>query len=129
MKKHVIFFVGLILCLCIGCKEEFAIKDISPETGVLGGGEPVEILGSGFDSNLGLSVYFGNQKASNVAVRSKNKLIVHTPSAKEPTTVDIRIATDDGQEYLMRRAFRYIAKQAMDIRDLGVRKSRRNQQK
>lgn len=126
MKK--IIFVGLALCFCIGCNEEFAIRDISPETGVLGGGEPVEILGSGFNPNLGLSVYFGNEKAPNVVVSSKNKLIVQTPSSREPQAVDVRIATDDGKEYLLRRAFRYIAKQAMDIRDLGVRKSQRKKQ-
>jgi hypothetical protein len=128
VKKHATIILGLLLCFCVSCKEEFAIKGISPETGVLGGGEPVHILGSGFDPNLGLSVYFGNEKALNVVVSSKNKLVVHTPSAKEPTAVDIRIATDDGKEYLLRRAFRYIEKQAMDIRDLGVRKSLREKQ-
>ena len=118
-------FVSLLLAFCIGCKEEFGIHNISPATGVLGGGEPIEILGSGFDPNLGIAVYFGNAKASNVVVSSSKKLIVSTPSVGEPTVVDVRIATDDGKEFLLRRAFRYIEKSTMDIRDLGQRKSRR----
>jgi hypothetical protein len=128
VKRYATIFIGLVFCVCVGCKEEFAIRDISPATGVLGGGEPVEILGSGFSPNLGLSVYFGNEKAPNVVVSSENKMIVHTPSSREPTTVDVRIATDDGKEYLLRRAFRYIEKQSMDIRDLGTRKSLRDKQ-
>jgi hypothetical protein len=120
--------VGLLLTVCVGCKEEFGIHNISPATGVLGGGEPIEILGSGFNPNLGIAVYFGNSKASNVVVSSSKKLIVSTPSVGEPQVVDVRIATDDGKEYLLRRAFRYIEKSAMDIRDLGQRKSRREKQ-
>ena len=129
MKKiSVTIFVSLLFVLMIGCKEEFGIQNISPATGVLGGGEPIEILGSGFNPNLGIAVYFGNTKATNVVVSSSKKLIVSTPSVGEPQVVDVRIATDDGKEYLLRRAFRYIEKSAMDIRELGQRKSRREQQ-
>ena len=130
MKKiSVTIFVSLMLVLLIGCKEEFGIHNISPATGVLGGGEPIEIIGSGFNPNQGIAVYFGNSKATNVVVSSSKKLIVSTPSVGEPQVVDVRIATDDGHEYLLRRAFRYIEKSAMDIRDLGTRKSRREQPK
>ncbi len=128
MKKiSAMIFVSVLFVLLVGCKEEFGIHNISPATGVLGGGEPIEILGSGFETNLGIAVYFGNAKASNVVVSSSKKLIVSTPSVSEPQVVDIRIATDDGKEFLLRRAFRYIEKSAMDIRDLGTRKSRREQ--
>ena len=37
----------------------------------------------------------------------------------------LRIATDDGKEFLIKRGFRYIEKSAMDIRDLGKRRSKR----
>jgi IPT/TIG domain len=118
-------FLALIMCLLAGCEEEFQIKDVSPAIGVLGGGESVEIRGSGFDPNMGVSVYFGTSKARKVVVGSTKKLIVSTPSSGEAKAVDIRIATDDGKEYLLKEAFRYVEKSAMDIRDLGKRKSMR----
>ena len=117
--------VCFVFLFVIGCKEEFAIRTISPATGVLGGGEPIEILGSGFNPNQGVAVYFGNSKAGNVVVNSSKKMTVSTPSVGEAQVVDVRIATDDGKEFLLRRAFRYVEKGAMDIRDLGARKSRR----
>lgn len=86
----------------------------------------MEILGSGFDPNIGFSVYFGAEKAENVVVSSSNKLTVTTPSSAEAKSVDVRIATDDGKEYLLKDAFRYVAKSGMDIRDLGTRKSLRD---
>ena len=130
MKKlAAITLVGFIIAFSFGCKEKFNIKQLSPPTGVLGGGEPVEILGSGFDHNMGIAVYFGNDKASNVVVSSTRKLLVSTPSCSDPKAVDVRIATDDGKEYLLKRAFRYVEKGAMDIRDLGKRRSRRPKQR
>lgn len=124
-KLAATILVCFVVLSIVGCKEEFAIRTISPATGVIGGGEPVEILGSGFNLNQGVAVYFGNSKANNVVVSSTKKLMVSTPSVSEPQVVDVRIATDDGKEFLLRRAFHYVEKGAMDIRDLGARKSRR----
>ncbi len=117
--------VCFVVLFVAGCKEDFSIRTISPATGVLGGGEPIEILGSGFNPDQGVAVYFGNSKSNNVVVNSTKKMTVSTPSVGEPQVVDVRIATDDGKEFLLRRAFRYVEKGAMDIRDLGARKSRR----
>lgn len=128
MKTLAKMIVTLILLLMIvGCEEGFAIKAVSPATGVLGGGEPVEIQGRGFNPNMGTTVYFGTSRAGSVVVRP-DKLIVTTPSVDEPTVVDVRIATDDGKEFLLKDAFRYVPKSSMDIRDLGERKSMRNRQ-
>ncbi len=124
-KFAAIILVVLAGCIAAGCEEKFGIKDVSPAVGVLGGGEPVDIRGSGFDQNMGIAVYFGNTKADNVVVKSTNTLTVNTPSSGEPKVVDVRIATDDGKEFLIKRAFRYVEKSAMDIRDLGKRSSQR----
>jgi len=124
-KLAVTVMVCFVVLFVAGCKEDFSIRTISPATGVLGGGEPIEILGSGFNPDQGVAVYFGNSKSNNVVVNSTKKMTVSTPSVGEPQVVDVRIATDDGKEFLLRRAFRYVEKGAMDIRDLGARKSRR----
>ena len=125
-KYGVIAVVLFALLVGASCNKEFGIRDVSPAVGVLAGGEPVEILGSGFDPNLGFSVYFGTEKAENVVVSSSNKITVTTPSSAEAKSVDVRIATDNGQEFLLKDAFRYVEKSGMDIRDLGTRKSLRD---
>jgi hypothetical protein len=117
--------IAVALMLVSGCNKEFGITGVSPEVGMLSGGEPIEINGSGFDTHMGVSVYFGTIKAPKVVVNNEKKMTVSTPSSSETKTVDIRIALDDGREFLIPDAFRFVEKGAMDIRDLGKRKSRR----
>ena len=117
----------LVALVCGGCEQELGVKKVSPAVGVLAGGEPVDILGSGFQPGMGITVYFGTTKASNVVVRGSDKITVTTPSSSEPKAVDVRVATDNGKEFLLREAFRYVTKSNMDIRDLGQRKSLRDQ--
>ena len=126
-KTSIVMAVAMVCSMALSCSDEFAIKDVSPEVGVLAGGEQVVIAGSGFDPKMGVSVFFGNRQADNVVVSSQDKLIVMTPGSSVAETVDIRIALDDGTEYLIKQGFRYVEKASMDIRDLGKRKSMRNQ--
>ena len=126
-KISILVAVAMACSIGLSCSEEFAIKDVSPEVGVLAGGEQVVIAGSGFDPKMGVSVFFGNRQADNVVVSSRDKLIVMTPANPVAENVDIRIALDDGTEYLIKQGFRYVEKASMDIRDLGKRKSMRNQ--
>ena len=74
---------------------------------------------------MGFSVHFGNSKASNVVVNNSEKITVTTPSSNKATTVDIRISTDNGKEYVLRKAFSYVRQSNMDLGDLGKRKSSR----
>jgi hypothetical protein len=124
-KIALIALVAVVACFATSCEKEFGFKKIAPPTGVMGGGEPVTISGSGFQAGMGISVYFGTDKAGNVVINSPEKMTVTTPSSFEPKTVDVRILTDTGQEYVIRRAFSYIKQSHMDIRDLGKRKSMR----
>ena len=126
-KTRIVMALAMVCAIALSCSDEFAIKDVSPEVGVLAGGEQVIIAGSGFDPKMGVSVYFGNRQADNVVVSSRDKLIVMTPANSVAEAVDIRVALDDGTEYLIRQGFRYVEKASMDIRDLGKRKSMRNQ--
>ena len=127
-KIALISSLALVACLATSCQKGFSLKDVSPPTGVMSGGEPVIIKGSGFQAGMGVSVYFGTDKAGNVVINGPEKMTVTTPSAMEPKTVDVRILTDTGQEFVLRRAFSYIQKSHMDIRDLGKRKSMRKEQ-
>ncbi len=129
MKKIILVgFFMLAAQIIVGCNQEFGIKDVSPAVGNIGGGETVSINGSGFDTSMGFSVYFGNSKATHVAVNSSEKITVTTPSSSKPTKVDIRVSTDDGKEYVLRQAFTYAEKSGMNLGDLHNRKSARDPQ-
>lgn len=129
MKRVLAVFGAIaIICTLLACDSGFSVRRCSPAVGVLAGGEPIDILGSGFSTGMGITVYFGSTKADNVVVRDSGKLTVTSPSNEEPGKVDVRIITDDGKEFLLKEAFQYVRKGAMDIRDLGQRKSLRDQQ-
>ncbi len=123
----VIGIMVLAAALC-GCEKPLAIKDISPKTGNVAGGEPLEIIGSGFHNNMGISVYVGGNKADNVSIQGTEKLIISTPPGNAPGPVDIRITFDNGiDDFLIGDGFTYVKESgaAMDIRALGSRKSQR----
>lgn len=124
-NKVLTAILALALAAVCGCEKEFGVQRVSPAVGVIAGGEPVEILGSGFQAGMGITVYFGTQKADKVVVKGKDRLTVNTPGAGEAKVVDVRVITDDGREFVLRDAFRYVTKSSMDIRDLGQRKSMR----
>jgi hypothetical protein len=128
--KRILAVLGAIAIICtlLACQDEFTVRRCSPAVGVLAGGEPIDILGSGFSAGMGITVYFGSTKADNVVVRDSGKLTVSSPSNEAPGKVDVRIITDDGKEFVIREAFQYVRKGAMDIRDLGQRKSLREKQ-
>jgi hypothetical protein len=125
VKLCAIILVVFVGAMALACEKDFSIRSVSPGVGTLSGGEQVEINGSGFDPQMGMSVYFGNRQADNVVISSTNKLIVMSPASSKEENVDIRVALDDGKEYLVKDGFRYIKKTNMDIRDLGKRQSKR----
>ena len=123
----IIGIMVLMVALC-GCDKTLAIKDISPKTGNVAGGEPLEIIGTGFNNNMGISVYVGGNKADNVSIQGTEKLIISTPPGNTPGPVDIRITFDDGtDDFLISKGFTYVKETggAMDIRAIGTRKSQR----
>jgi hypothetical protein len=123
----IIGIMVLAAALC-GCEKPLAIKDVSPKTGNVTGGEPLEIIGSGFHNNMGISVYVGGNKADNVSIQGTEKLIISTPPGNEPGAVDIRVTFDNGiDDFLIADGFTYVKETgaAMDIRALGSRKSQR----
>ena len=128
--KRILAVIGAIAIICtlLACDSEFSVRRCSPAVGVLAGGEPVDILGSGFSAGMGITIYFGSTKADNVVVRDSGKLTVTSPSNEEPGKVDVRVITDDGKEFVIKEGFQYVRKGAMDIRDLGQRKSLRDKE-
>lgn len=127
MKEWSVYFFIFLVILNYSCgKDEVKLNgEIIPGSGLLSGGEPVKIKGSGFRSDMGIEVYFGTQKAPEVIVEGEDTLIATTPPAKKEGLVDIRVRTDDGREFLLRKAFRYVESQAWSITDIAERKKKR----
>ncbi|MFO8073486.1 MAG: IPT/TIG domain-containing protein [Polyangia bacterium] len=129
MKKiGISMAMALLIAVALGgCNKEFAVERVSPEGGVLAGGEPVDILGQGFEPGMGITVYFGTSKADNVVVQSSGKMTVTTPSSNTEQAVDVRVITDGGDEFVLKNAFHYWKKGGIgSVQDMGQRKSIRD---
>jgi len=119
-------FIFSILVL-FSCSKEFSITGIDPHSGVLGGGEVIKIKGSGFKPGMGVTVYFGDSKAPNVIVDDTATMSVTTPPGRKEGPIDIRVRTDDGREYLLKRNFRYVESGSIQLFDaFGREKGRRS---
>jgi hypothetical protein len=99
---------GLLVLGLIGCADDgqMAVVGINPPAGHIGGEQTVEIAGKNFRTDIGYTVFFGNQKAKAVTIRSKEALTVTTPSGSVGP-VDVTIRADDGNAFLMKQAFKY----------------------
>jgi hypothetical protein len=125
-KLAATIFICFMVVSGIGCKRgDFSIKRLDPDNGAINGGDMVEIVGSGFGSGQGVAVYFGTFKVNNVVVKGAEKMVVSTPQVPEPQVVDVRIVMDDGQEFVLRKAFRYLTKGAIGASQESEKKSRR----
>lgn len=119
--------VALVALVATGCEsDELTISNISPGSGIVGGNEPVKIEGAGFKQGMGIDVYFGNSKSPAVVVEGTNRLLVNTPTVQAAGLVDIRIVTDQGDNLIIRNAFRYVESQNWDLTEgfAGTKKRR-----
>lgn len=128
MKKTSLIICAMtLICVLCGCEEKFGIVKVNPTIGTLAGGEPIDIIGSGFSADMGFSIYFGPKKVDNVVVKDSKTLRVMSPAADEPGKIDVMVTTDDGKEFVIKQAFNYSKDSAMDISDFGQRKSLKSQ--
>ncbi len=106
------------LLILAGCPEgELAITNVAPGSGVVAGNEPVKISGTGFRQGMGVDVYFGNAKSPAVVVEGKNLIIASSPPVAKAGVVDLRIQTDQGNNIILRNAFRYVETQDWNLTD------------
>jgi len=99
----VLCFAGAAACQSGG---EMAVTGLNPRAGHLAGDQTVEIQGQNFRTDIGYTVYFGKSKASRVSIRSKEALMVTSPS-NPAGPVDVTVRADDGHAFLLKQAFTY----------------------
>lgn len=85
---------------------EMAVTGLNPRAGHIAGDQTVEIQGKNFRTDIGYTVYFGKAKAGNVTIRSKEAIMVTSPSGSEGP-VDVTVRADDGHAFLLKQAFTY----------------------
>lgn len=83
-----------------------AIGALSPATGPVSGGTPVQILGTGFAD--GATVAFGAQAAANVVWLGPATLLATTPAAAAGA-VDVKVTNPDGTSATLTKGFKYVA--------------------
>lgn len=108
--------VGVVL-LAACPEEELAITNVAPGSGVVAGNEPVKITGTGFRQGMGVDVYFGSAKSPAVVVEGSTLIVANTPPVAKAGIVDIRIQTDQGNNIILRNAFRYVETQDWNLTD------------
>ena len=102
---------GALAGLCVlaaACQggTEMAVTGLNPRAGHIAGDQTVEIQGQNFRTDIGYTVYFGKGKAGNVTIRSKEALVVSSPSGSAGP-VDVTVRADDGHAFLLKQAFTY----------------------
>jgi hypothetical protein len=82
------------------------LLSVTPNTGLINGGETVIILGSNFES--GATVTFGTNPAPTVGFLNSTNLTLLTPPSV-PGTVDVVLTNADGQVATLTNGFTYLA--------------------
>lgn len=108
-RAPVAFGIALALVFAAtGCDEgETSIRQIDPRAGATQGNQSVKIHGKNFRTDIGYTVYFGNQRANKVTILDESTLLVSTPEMSDPGAVDLIIAADDGPAWKVHEGFRY----------------------
>ena len=83
------------------------IFDVNPRAGATQGGQPVKIMGQGFQTDIGYTVYFGLKKADNVTIADEHTLVAMTPQMEQTGDVDVMIRADNGPAWRITKGFRY----------------------
>lgn len=98
-------------------KGPLRVDRVEPAEGISGGGDQVNIVGSGFQpGKTQVEVRFGRRKAENVVIASNSKISVITP-AGDKGPVDVTLSFDDGAHFKIPAGFRYNVPQATgDVR-------------
>ena len=102
--------VALALASFAGCgggADATDIFNIDPRVGATQGAQPVKILGQGFKTDIGYTVYFGLKKADSVTILDENTLVAMTPQTPDSGDVDVMIRADDGPAWRVTKGYRY----------------------
>ena len=97
---------ALLMAPLVGCQGDVAPR-IEPDSGAFRGGDAIRLHGLGFSDHGPFVVYLCQRAAKSVVVESDRLIRFVTPRADEAGTCDVTLQFSDGEEIVLRRAFRY----------------------
>ena len=104
-------FLSAALALPAGCsgQKELSITALKPARGPFGGGDPVEIHGSGFQTPTpkGVQVFFGKKAAARAVIVSDSLIRVEPPGGESGQVVDVEVVFDDSRLGRIQKAYAY----------------------
>jgi hypothetical protein len=111
----ILFVLGLL----VSCDESAKIRvdRVEPAEGITGGGDHVNIIGSGFQpGKTQARIMFGKSICDQVVISSTNKISVVTPSG-DKGPVDVTLDFDNGTRYKIPNGYRFMEpRQTGDVR-------------
>ena len=111
LRMAVLLSMGAALFLtAIGCDDgpaEIKILSMEPRVGPLNAEQPVKIGGKNFRTDIGYTVYFGNQKSNQVTILDPTTLVAVAPPGTAAADVDVQIRVDDGSAFRVVKGYRY----------------------
>ncbi len=91
------------------CSTETKIVELEPPQGTFAGGEEITIRGKNLPVGRGgATVLFGRRAATNIVMENSNSIRVTSPAGDRNTEADVTVIFDDGRNYLLKNAFRYL---------------------
>jgi IPT/TIG domain-containing protein len=104
LPAFLLFFLFLGSCQE---KTELSVTKLHPTRGPYMGGDPVTITGSGFKPQLGITIYFGKNKAKPPVIKENGEIVVEPPAGEIGQTVDVEIVFDDARTLKLPQAYSY----------------------
>lgn len=100
-----------LAALLAACEPQktLTISGVTPNKGKFIGGDHVSINGTGFQASgqQGVTVYFGDKKATNCSIDGPTKITCETPAGEKDTDVSVKVQFDDARVKELPKAFRY----------------------
>ncbi len=97
---------ALLIAPLLGCEGEVA-PAIEPKSGAFRGGDSIRLHGLGFSADVPMVVYLCQRAVKSVVVESDRLIRFVTPRADEAGACDVTLQFSDGEEIVLRGAFRY----------------------
>jgi hypothetical protein len=126
MNRIVLGSAVLFLSFVGACDQKgpLRVDRMEPSEGISGGGDTVNILGSGFQpGKTQVEVRFGRHRAEGAVIASSSKITVVTP-AGDKGPVDVTLDFDNGARFTIANGFHYVVPQGGgDVRKAFFSKS------
>lgn len=123
MKPLLFLWVVLCATACGSNDGKLKVTGLEPRSGDSLGGQYVIIHGQNFQKvNRNAKIYFGGTPGSVIRFSGDEEMIVMAPGGKPGDTVDVMVVFEPGGEINIPKAFTWVEKSGVDVKDLGTKK-------